>query len=102
MTIDFDTWVSTYKPVLGRRGGKQTLATVYVNERKGHIGFTFMGDMRRSMQRRKANPRQVWTIVEGDSDGAWWLIPGIHFVNVIGYALTENEWTRSDIDVEWD
>ena len=102
MTIDFDTWVQTYKPVLGRRRGKQELATVYVDGRKGEVGFQFYSDMRRCMMRRKLNPRQVWTIVEGDSDGAWWLTPGVHYVNVIGYALTQNEWERADIDVSWD
>lgn len=37
----------------------------------------------------------VWTIVESgsDEDGNWYASPGLHYVNRIGYVMTEKPWT---------
>ena len=40
---------------------------------------------------RNANPKTVWTIVEGDE--STWLIAGFHFVNRLGYLITQTPWT---------
>ena len=42
---------------------------------------------------RQAAPESVWTIVE--CEGLWWISPGLHFVNRIGYLVTE-EWRNGD------
>jgi len=44
------------------------------------------------------NNRQIWTLVNGD-DGNDYVIPGYHYVNRIGYFLTENEWENEDVEV---
>jgi hypothetical protein len=34
-------------------------------------------------------PGTIWTLIE--SDDIWWISPGIHFVNRLGYLLTNEE-----------
>jgi hypothetical protein len=44
--------------------------------------------------------RRVWTIVEGES-GRMWAQTGYHIVNVVYYAVTEEEWTDEDIAIDY-
>jgi len=37
---------------------------------------------------KRYDERYVWTIIEGD-EGQWYLIPGYHFINRIGYIITK-------------
>jgi hypothetical protein len=50
----------------------------------------------------KLPPHQVWTVVEGDS-GRLWALTGVHFVNRLHFAVTEEPWTEEDesIDYKW-
>lgn len=43
----------------------------------------------------------VWTWVDGDNGEAC-LIPGVHFVNRFGYALTEEPWIDESLCVVMD
>ena len=36
--------------------------------------------------------KRVWTVVEGDTGKDLWIIAGYHYVNRIGYLITEQEW----------
>jgi hypothetical protein len=38
------------------------------------------------------DPKHLWTIV--DADGSLYAVSGWHFVNRIGYILTEEAWTE--------
>ena len=38
----------------------------------------------------------IWTLVE--CDGVWWISPGIHFVNRLGYLLTNEARARDERD----
>jgi hypothetical protein len=38
---------------------------------------------------RNSPPGAIWTLIE--SDEIWWVSPGIHFVNRLGYLLTNEE-----------
>ena len=40
---------------------------------------------------KKQNPKRIWTIVDGDGDDLI-IIAGFHFVNRIGYLITNEEW----------
>ncbi len=42
----------------------------------------------------------VWTIVESgdDMDGNWYAIPGLHYVNRLGYVVTEQPWVDCTLD----
>ena len=35
---------------------------------------------------RNAPSENLWTLIE--SDGLWWILPGFHYVNRLGYLLT--------------
>ena len=39
---------------------------------------------------QNADPKTVWTIVECDE--SIWLIAGFHFVNRLGYLITQTPW----------
>lgn len=46
-----------------------------------------------------ASSRHVWTLVDGDNGGSY-LITGYHWVNRIGYVITEQPWDH-DYEVVW-
>lgn len=37
------------------------------------------------------NPKTIWTIVDGN-DGWYGIVAGYHYINRIGYLITEQEW----------
>lgn len=43
---------------------------------------------------------QVWTIVGSGSDENenWYAMPGIHFVNRMGYVMTKRSWSDGRLD----
>ncbi len=45
---------------------------------------------------------RVWTIIEGDDDGKLYYEAGFHYVNRLGFLVTEKEWETGDelIEVE--
>ncbi|HEX4085783.1 MAG TPA: hypothetical protein VHY22_12795 [Chthoniobacteraceae bacterium] len=38
---------------------------------------------------RQNSPQRVWTLIE--SEDLWWITPGIHMVNRLGYLITHEE-----------
>lgn len=43
-----------------------------------------------------SQPRnRVWTLIE--EDGIQWLDPGLHYVNCLGYFITQEEWSDEDL-----
>lgn len=49
---------------------------------------------------RNADDKRVWTYVEGDE--GLYIIPGLHFVNRLGYLITEKPYTDETIEVKLD
>lgn len=49
---------------------------------------------------RKQPVNHVWTVVEtgDDTDGSWYAVPGYHYVNRIGFVLTQKGWTDGSLD----
>jgi hypothetical protein len=43
---------------------------------------------------RNADPKKVWTIVEGDE--SLWVIAGFHIVNRLGYLITQTPWSSKN------
>lgn len=41
---------------------------------------------------RAADPACVWTLVSSDDDDGLYLLTGCHFVNRLGYLITERPW----------
>lgn len=50
---------------------------------------------------RKQKAEHVWTIVEGDEDTTF-ISAGFHWVNRIGYIITEKPWVTGVEDVQLD
>ena len=70
-----------------------------VENSEGSTFFETYGDDFEAV--KAADPATVWTIVEGENDNQY-LIPGIHFVNRIGYVIAEKPITQAELDSgEW-
>lgn len=48
----------------------------------------------------KKEPKRVWTVL--DCDGELIIAAGFHFVNRMGYIITEKEWDNELLEVEND
>jgi len=48
----------------------------------------------------EADATTVWTIIEGDEDDALYISAGAHFVNRLGYIITEVPWTAMDHEAD--
>ena len=44
--------------------------------------------------------QRVWTML--DCDGSLYLSPGVHWVNRVGYFVTNKSWTNKSVYVAWD
>ena len=49
----------------------------------------------------RSNIKRVWTLLEGDGDDMT-IVAGLHFVNRMGYFITEKEWETGDEEVPQD
>lgn len=47
-----------------------------------------------------ADSRTVWTVI--DVNGVLYIIAGWHYVNRLGYVITEEQWTDEDQQHEWE
>jgi len=52
----------------------------------------------RTMAQDEKTKKRVWTVV--DADGELYIIAGFHFVNRMGYIITEKEWVTGEEEVE--
>ncbi len=41
----------------------------------------------------------IWTVL--DADGTLYIVPGHHYVNRMGYYVTEQAWEESDLEDEY-
>lgn len=98
--ISYDDFVSTYRPI----------ATGIVEGEPTRPMFAPYG--RDLATVRNTDERHVWTILdvdltgpephpyEGeDGDNCWVIVTGYHYVNRIGYLITEVPWESGDIEV---
>jgi len=75
--MDFDEWFDTYKPIPNNIDTNASF--------DGHMFETY-GDEVEFV--KKADPAYIWTYGDGD-DGGSYVWNGWHFVNRIGYFITE-------------
>jgi hypothetical protein len=78
--IDHDEWVKIYKPIKDQaiEGGE------------GIMFETYGKDSQRVIEQTKADVDKVWTLIDEESDKAIF-INGCHYVNRLGYAITEEK-----------
>lgn len=46
---------------------------------------------------RSSDKKHVWTIIDVN---ALYVVPGRHYVNRLGYLITENPWEEDNIEIE--
>lgn len=92
-TITEDEWIETYKPLPAPSGdggfdfgGGSTLLDW---TKADHVALLDAAD-----------PACVWTVVDGDDGPA--IVCGRHFVNRLGYIITEVPSTSEDLEIEMD
>ena len=49
---------------------------------------------------REAYATTVWTVIEGGEDDTLYISAGAHFVNRLGYIITEVPWTAMDHEAD--
>jgi len=50
---------------------------------------------------KQQNPRNVWTIIEGDNDTTF-ISSGFHLVNRVGYLISLEEWEQpTEVEIEY-
>ncbi|MEI6057213.1 MAG: hypothetical protein WCR55_14290 [Lentisphaerota bacterium] len=77
--MTFKQWVSKYHPLKN--------PIVSYSPFDGYMFETF-GEELKFVKDMLTNKKQLWTLVQGDDDKEL-LIAGLHFVNRIGYFITE-------------
>ncbi|MFN6951352.1 MAG: hypothetical protein ACK4NE_01990 [Albidovulum sp.] len=83
-TLTFDDWRDAYRPI------RNTLRPAAPFD--GLMFETFGPELDAVAA---ADPACVWTIVDGE-DESLWLLSGCHFVNRLGYLITERPWSGID------
>lgn len=76
----YDRWESEFTPV-------KNSANPGANA-NGALFETFGADLEKVLAKLKTEPEKVWTMVEAEND-KWYISPGYHLVNRVGYLLTE-------------
>ena len=84
--IDEDTWYAKYKPIVN-----------HLDPNASWSGYMFetYGEEEEFIK-QYPNERCIWTYMD-TGDGGTCVGAGWHFVNRIGYFITENEWTDEDL-----
>jgi hypothetical protein len=77
-----DDWMKEFDPVLNADGSLFEISQNAENFRE------------------LVEAQRVWTML--DCDGSLYLSPGVHWVNRMGYHVTNKPWTNETVDVAWD
>lgn len=83
MTDKFDEWMEQYRPIPNPTGDSGFAANDV-----SYMYETYGEELAAVKEAYRKNPATVWTITDGD-DGEWYLGDGFHFVNRVGYFITE-------------
>jgi hypothetical protein len=86
-TIMYDDWVEEYRPIKNA-----------INKDSAYDGCMIetYGEEEESVSYSK--PNTIWTLVSSDNEESW-ILAGYHFVNRIGFFITEKPWENEDIQV---
>jgi len=78
-----EAWCNTYKPIVNHLDPDASF-----DDGNGGIMFETYGAEEVYVRRTaRVDPQRVWTYVDGD--GGTFIVSGMHFVNRIGYFITE-------------
>lgn len=87
-----EVWINDYKPQLNHIDRNSCL--------DGTMFETYGVELAYVEQMNDTEPNRVWTYIEGDNESLS-IISGMHFVNRIGYFITETPFhTQIEVDIE--
>jgi hypothetical protein len=86
--IEYEEWFAKYKPILN---------TIEANSSFDGFMFETYGEEVNTVRLKEDN--LIWTMVDSDQTDGIILVPGYHFVNRIGYFITEIPWEHENIEV---
>lgn len=66
--------------------------------RYGSVADAQGSTMRQYHEVKDLDLHHVWSVTEGDNGRDWYLSPGFHVVNMMGYVVSERPWTDLDFD----
>ena len=84
----FDEWCKKYKPVGNHLVDNASFGGWLEGEEQGIMFETYGDEEVFVRQTAVADPKRVWTYVDSE-DGGTCVINGMHWVNRIGYFITE-------------
>jgi hypothetical protein len=85
--LDIDNWLETYNPKINHLDDN---ASFNLGLEQGCMFETFGEELDFVREFGKENPKKVWTIIDGEGEDLY-LIAGYHFVNRLGYILSEED-----------
>jgi hypothetical protein len=85
--LNIDNWLDIYTP---KRNHIDENAGFDLGTGHGSMFETFGEELDFVREFGKENPKKVWTIIDGDGEDLC-LIAGYHFVNRLGYILSEED-----------
>jgi hypothetical protein len=88
MEKDLELWETTFKPIQNPNGDMGWNGTMFE---------TYGEDLAFIAKQPDAN---IWTWVDGD-EGTW-IMSGFHYINRIGYFVTENPCTQEYMEIQVD
>ena len=96
MDDEFDQWIDQYRPITNPTGD----SGFFVDD-KCLMFETYDPDLAVVLAAHEKDPNTVWTIVEGE-DGELYLGDGYHYVNRIGYFITEVPHSGTSVSIKLD
>ena len=91
---ELDAWDAKYQPIKNQYTQKQNGEFV---EDKFE---TYGDDLEFVLSVYKADPRRVWTLVDG-ADGNLYIVDGYHLVNRVNYFVTKNPFEGQFMEVPY-
>jgi hypothetical protein len=85
--LNIDNWLEIYNPKINHLDDN---ASFNLGLEQGCMFETFGEELDFVREFGKENPKKVWTIIDGEGEDLY-LIAGYHFVNRLGYILSEED-----------
>lgn len=82
--LDEDQWERHYRPIAN-----------HLDTNAPYNGWMFETFGEEELFIRSYDPTHVWTYLDGD--GGLYIVAGRHFVNRLGYFITENPWESEEL-----
>lgn len=84
--INTEQWLEKFKPIQNQI---DEYASWENHEGKPCMFETFGKELEFVREKAKQNPNCIWTLMDSDEDDDCIIVEGFHFVNRLGYFITE-------------